>query len=153
MDSLNIVNPDLEFIRQLKHMGGDSVKKCFQCAACSGVCSISPDEHPFPRKEMLWAQWGLKDHLLGSADIWLCHQCNDCSKHCPRESNPADLMAALRQYAIANYAFPRCLARAIRRCAISNLLPSLSHSFDLFNCCGLRVYSNGRGGGPVLGTD
>ncbi|MBW2147685.1 MAG: quinone-interacting membrane-bound oxidoreductase complex subunit QmoC [Deltaproteobacteria bacterium] len=122
MNNRNIVNPDMEFIRRLKNLGGDSVKKCFQCAACSGVCSISPDENPFPRKEMLWAQWGLKDRLLSSPDIWLCHQCNDCSRHCPRESNPADLLAALRQYTIANYAFPRPLARAMERLAYLPIL-------------------------------
>ncbi len=144
MDSANIVNPDLEFIRQLKHLGGDSVKKCFQCAACSGVCSISPDEHPFPRKEMLWAQWGLKERLLGSADIWLCHQCNDCSKHCPRGSNPADLMAVLRQYTIANFAFPRSLARAMERLAYLPMLlavPVILLLFDLWIRGGLEISS------------
>ena len=90
------IQPDLEFIKELQSVGGESLKKCYQCATCSVVCPISPASQPFPRKEMIWAQWGLKDKLMNNVDIWLCHNCGTCSEMCPRGAKPGDLISALR---------------------------------------------------------
>ncbi len=108
-----LVEPDLDFINQVVGLGGDSLKKCFQCATCSVVCPISPENKPFPRKEMIAASWGLKDKLVGNMDIWLCHNCGDCSTLCPRGANPGDVLGAIRSYAISEYATPKKLAQAV----------------------------------------
>jgi len=108
-----LANPDLEFIKEIQALGGDSVKKCFQCATCSVACPISPDNKPFPRKEMIAASWGLKDKLVGNGDIWLCHNCGDCSKLCPRGAKPGDVLAAIRSYAISEYAAPKAVGKLI----------------------------------------
>jgi quinone-modifying oxidoreductase, subunit QmoC len=103
-----LVEPDVGFIKELGDLGGDSLKKCFQCATCSVVCPISPDTKPFPRKEMIAASWGLKDKLIGNGDIWLCHNCGDCSTKCPRGAKPGDVLSAIRMYAIGHYGgFPK----------------------------------------------
>ncbi len=103
-----LVEPDVGFIKELGAMGGDSLKKCFQCATCSVVCPISPDTKPFPRKEMIAASWGLKDKLIGNGDIWLCHNCGDCSTKCPRGAKPGDVLSAIRMSAIGHYGgFPK----------------------------------------------
>jgi quinone-modifying oxidoreductase subunit QmoC len=60
---------------------------------------MSPAENPYPRKEMIWAQWGLQDKLTNDIDIWLCHNCGNCSEQCPRGAKPADLMSAMRNMA------------------------------------------------------
>ncbi len=99
-----LVEPDVNFIKEISGMGADSLKKCFQCATCSVACPIAPDNHPFPRKEMIAASWGLKDRLVGNADIWLCHNCGDCTSRCPRGAKPGDVLAAIRSYAISEYA-------------------------------------------------
>lgn len=90
------VQPDMEFIRELQAAGGESLKKCYQCATCSVACPISPANNPYPRKEMVWASWGLKDKLAKDVDLWLCHNCGNCADLCPRGAKPADLMSAAR---------------------------------------------------------
>ncbi|NIM52661.1 MAG: hypothetical protein GTO22_26020 [Gemmatimonadales bacterium] len=110
-----MIEPDLEFIRILSRYGGDSYKKCFQCGSCSATCPISPDTHPFPRKEMAWAVWGMRDRLLTDPDVWLCHHCNDCSVRCPRAGRPGDVLAAVRRESVIQYAAPRFLARWVNQ--------------------------------------
>ena len=77
------------------------------------VCPISTEDNPFPRKEMVWVQWGLKERALGNSSIWLCHQCATCTAYCPRDAKPASLMAALRDYSISHYAVPGFLGQAL----------------------------------------
>ncbi len=114
MNGRDLIKPDSNFTKEVIGLGGESLKKCFQCSTCSVVCTLSPEENPFPRKEMLWAQWGLKDRLLGDPDIWLCYQCNDCTVHCPRDAGPGNVLAALRNYSFGHYANPAFLGKAFR---------------------------------------
>jgi len=108
-----LAQPDLDFIAQVKGLGGETLKKCYQCATCSVACPIAPEDSPFPRKEMIAASWGLKDRLVNSGDIWLCHQCGDCTDLCPRGAAPGDVLAAIRSVAITEYAHPQALAKAV----------------------------------------
>jgi len=109
-----LIEPDVGFINEVARLGGGDLKKCFQCATCSVACPISPDHKPFPRKEMIAASWGLKDRLVADHDIWLCHNCGDCTTQCPRGAKPGDVLGAIRAYAITEYATPRALAKAVR---------------------------------------
>ncbi|MEW5923027.1 MAG: quinone-interacting membrane-bound oxidoreductase complex subunit QmoC [Candidatus Zixiibacteriota bacterium] len=108
-----LIEPNLQFIRDVKKAGGDTVKSCFQCATCSVVCSLSPADRPFPRKEMLLAQWGQTDRLMVDPDIWMCFQCNDCTQKCPRGARPGDVLAAIRSYMYKRFAFPSFMGRAV----------------------------------------
>ena len=113
MAEYKAVEPDLNFIDDVMNAGGDSLKKCYQCATCSVVCKLSPDQNPFPRKEMIWAQWGLADRFVGDSHVWLCHQCNDCSTNCPRGAKPGDTMGGIRSALIKRLATPKFLGEII----------------------------------------
>ena len=113
MTETYLAQPDLGFIAQIRGLGGDTLKKCYQCATCSVACPISPENSPFPRKEMIAASWGLKDRLIKNGDIWLCHNCGDCTDLCPRGAAPGDVLAAVRSAAITEYAQPKALAKAV----------------------------------------
>ncbi len=107
------LEPDSAFIKELRRAGGDSLKKCYQCAMCSVVCDLSQNGAVFPRKEMIWAQWGLKERLMSDPHVWLCHQCNDCTAHCPRGAKPGDVLAAVRSGVFRSFAFPSFMGRAL----------------------------------------
>ena len=122
MTETYVVKPDADFIHRIVDGSGGDLKKCFQCGTCSVVCELAEGSSPFPRKEMIWAQWGLKDRLLADPDVWRCHQCNDCSTKCPRGARPGDVLTAVRQEAVRHYAVPGSLGKLVGQ---GNLLPLL----------------------------
>ncbi|MGC8645154.1 MAG: quinone-interacting membrane-bound oxidoreductase complex subunit QmoC [Thermoplasmata archaeon] len=110
----NTVSFDDSFVREVIRFGGSDLKVCMQCSECTVVCPLSPDSNPFPRKEMIWSQWGLKDRLLRDPDIWMCQECGECSKECPRNAKPGSVMTALRTVTISYYSWPQFLGKAFR---------------------------------------
>ncbi len=108
-----MIKPDVGFVKDIIKGGGEDVKKCYQCATCSVVCNLTPDDSPFPRKEMMWAQWGLKDKLMGDPDVWLCHQCSDCVAQCPRGAKPGRVLQAIAKMTIGTFSKPGFLGKAI----------------------------------------
>ena len=122
MSDAYLVEPDVGFIKEVVKLGGQDVKKCFQCATCSVACPISPETKPFPRKEMLATSWGLKDRLVADYDIWLCHNCGDCTSRCPRGAKPGDVLSAVRAYAISEYATPKVMGKAVNNPAMLPVL-------------------------------
>jgi quinone-modifying oxidoreductase subunit QmoC len=136
------VKPDIEFKKKLKQVSKSSLNECMQCGTCSVVCSLAPDERPFPRKEMIWAGWGMKDKLIGNPDIWLCHQCGDCSTYCPRGVKPADVFSAVREISYQHYAKPKILGRIVNNpkwLPVALLIPIIIISAILFLAGTLQI--------------
>jgi len=107
------IEPDLDFVQDILDGGGESLKKCFQCGTCSVVCNLAPENNPFPRQEMIWAQWGLKDKLINDPNVWTCFQCADCSAYCPRGASPGDVLGAVRKKVIEGLAFPSFMGKMV----------------------------------------
>jgi quinone-modifying oxidoreductase subunit QmoC len=129
MSNAVLLVPDREFVEEIIASGGGDLKKCYQCATCSVVCELAQNSRPFPRKEMIWAQWGLKDRLVADPDVWLCHQCNDCSVRCPRGARPGNVLAAVRQRAVKHYALPGFLGRWVNNAKLQPVLLLLTAAF------------------------
>jgi len=98
-----IIKTDNSLVSYIKNVGESNFKKCFQCGTCSAVCPLSTEDNPFPRKEMIWAGWGLKEKLTSDLDPWLCYYCGECSKNCPRNAEPGELMMSLRRFLVGAY--------------------------------------------------
>jgi quinone-modifying oxidoreductase subunit QmoC len=141
-----LVEPDLDFVRELKAAGGDTLKKCFQCATCSVVCELAPEQKPYPRKEMIYSQWGLKDRLVNNVDVWLCHYCNDCSTHCPRGARPGDTLRAIRALSFRHFAFPNFMGKIIGE---AKYLPIMLAIPVLILLLGIKIAGGHIPSGPV----
>jgi quinone-modifying oxidoreductase subunit QmoC len=113
------ISPLRSFREELVRRGGGDAARCFQCATCSGVCELASGDGTFPRRQMLWAQWGLVDRLAADPSVWLCHQCNDCSARCPRDARPGDAMQAIRAFVIEEVGAPRFMARLVGRARVT----------------------------------
>jgi Fe-S oxidoreductase len=93
--------PDTGFIAALVERVGDSFKRCYQCGTCSVVCPFAFSGVQLPRKEMLLAQWGLKDELFDDPNLWICTTCGNCARLCPREVDiPGTIRAARELYTL-----------------------------------------------------
>ena len=82
---------------------GVDFKACMQCATCVSVCPLSDICPGMPRIDMLLVGLGLFDEIAKRLDPWICDQCMECSRHCPRKANPAKVLAALREILTAKY--------------------------------------------------
>ncbi|MBN2528081.1 MAG: quinone-interacting membrane-bound oxidoreductase complex subunit QmoC [Deltaproteobacteria bacterium] len=121
MNSENIHNAliiDRTVRQRLKRLSGANASKCYQCATCSSVCDLSFGDNAFPRKQLQWAQLGLIDKIKSDYAIWLCHQCNDCSVHCPKDVRPGDIMAAMRALFISENSVIRTVGRMYERIGV-----------------------------------
>ena len=95
------INPDL--MTQLEKFGVADAAECFNCGNCTAVCDLSSESTPFPRKVIRYLQLGLKSKLIQSMEPWLCYYCGDCSKTCPRQANPGEVMMGIRRFLTASY--------------------------------------------------
>jgi quinone-modifying oxidoreductase subunit QmoC len=113
MASVPLIQPSAEFRDAFFRRGGENAARCYQCATCSSVCELAPVDGPFPRRQVLWAQWGLADRLATDAGPWLCHQCNDCNVRCPRDVAPGDIMASVRSMVVEHLAVPSFMGKLV----------------------------------------
>ncbi len=72
------------------------LKKCYQCARCSGVCQISKVQKFTPSRIIQMILEGFEDDILKSGVLWDCLMCNSCLQMCPKDINFADIVRIAR---------------------------------------------------------
>jgi len=94
---------NLNLKNELFLYGAKDWNQCFQCGNCTATCHTTENGFFFPRKTVRQVLMGLKKSLQTNIDPWLCTYCGDCSKTCPRDANPAEMMMSIRRYLISVY--------------------------------------------------
>ncbi len=72
------------------------LKKCYQCARCSGVCQISKVQKFTPSRIIQMILEGFEDDVIKSGVLWDCLMCNSCLQMCPKDINFADIVRIAR---------------------------------------------------------
>jgi nitrate reductase gamma subunit len=108
MEVLTVVRNDEmddKFLAEISALGGESIRKCYQCGSCTANCPLTARIKAFPRRTLRLIQLGLVERALRSPDMWLCSACSTCKAACPRQADPGEIMAALRRYAYSKYSW------------------------------------------------
>jgi len=72
------------------------LKRCYQCARCSGVCQISKVQKFTPSRIIQMILEGFEDDVIESGVLWDCLMCNSCLQMCPKDINFADIVRIAR---------------------------------------------------------
>ncbi len=94
---------DPGLLANVRRYGTFDLTGCYQCGGCSVSCELVTDSISFPRRTIRYVLLGLKGPLVASLEPWICHDCGDCSLHCPRDAEPRLSMATMRRYLCAQY--------------------------------------------------
>jgi heterodisulfide reductase subunit C len=87
--------------------GGEGLKTCFGCKACTAVCPVGPIEARYdPRKIIRMALLGMKREVLESDFIWLCSTCYGCHEVCPQNVRFTEVMFAIKNLAVKEACVP-----------------------------------------------
>jgi Fe-S oxidoreductase len=101
------VAPFKEVIDEVKALGGDPVKYCYQCGKCDTVCPWNRVRKFSMRKLIREATFGLTE--VEKEEIWRCTTCGKCPQRCPRDVKQIDDMVALRRMATGYGVFPNAV--------------------------------------------
>ncbi|MBC7359657.1 MAG: 4Fe-4S dicluster domain-containing protein [Desulfacinum sp.] len=93
---------DLSFSEELERFGVSTTLDCFNCGTCAAICPLI-HEH-FPRRMIRYAQIGARDRILeNGVELWRCLHCGLCTRTCPREADPGELILGLRRYVLHHW--------------------------------------------------
>lgn len=103
---LNDCDPEFKH-RIAARRGGEGIKACFACKACTATCPIEPlDEQYDPRKIIRMALLGMKDEVVKQGFVWLCSGCYGCQEACPQDVRLTEVMFVIKNLAVAEACVP-----------------------------------------------
>ncbi|TXT60161.1 MAG: CoB--CoM heterodisulfide reductase iron-sulfur subunit D [Promethearchaeota archaeon] len=96
-----------EYSKFLKQIHSNEIRsllrKCYQCARCSGVCQLSKVQKFAPSRIIQKILEGFEEKVLSSGVLWECLMCNSCLQGCPEEINFADIVRNAKYKMITQY--------------------------------------------------
>jgi ferredoxin len=96
-------NVDPTLLSDVRKFGTFDATGCFNCGTCTLSCDLAGDYASFPRRAVRQVLMGQRQLVNESLDPWVCHDCGDCSRVCPRQTMPRDSMMTLRRYLASVY--------------------------------------------------
>ncbi|MCP4514496.1 MAG: heterodisulfide reductase, partial [Delftia sp.] len=90
-----------ELTRRVNRLSGQTVQLCYHCHKCTAGCPSAYKMAYGPDRILRMIQFGQKEQLLTSQDLWLCAACETCGTRCHNEIDVAAVVDALRQIAQA----------------------------------------------------
>ena len=82
---------------EILRISGVNPRKCMQCGKCSGTCPNYDEMEYHPNQFVAMVRKGEIDKLMQSKSIYMCLSCFACVERCPRNVEPAKLLAVVRQ--------------------------------------------------------
>ena len=103
---LNELDPSFKS-RVAEQPGGEGLRVCFGCKACSAVCPIEPVDKRFdPRRIIRMVLLGMQKEVLTNDFIWLCSSCYECHEVCPQNVKFTEVMFAIKNLAVQEACVP-----------------------------------------------
>ncbi len=107
---------DSTFVQRVDELSEQKVELCYHCHKCTAGCPVAAEMEYGPDRILRLVQFGERDRVLKSGDIWICASCETCGTRCPNEINIAEVMDALRAICMAEgYPTPEQNAPAFHR--------------------------------------
>lgn len=86
---------------KIKEKSGLDTACCYQCGKCSAGCPMSGEMDLKTHEIIRLVQMDRGERLFASDAIWICLTCETCTTRCPNGFDPAAVMDALRETALA----------------------------------------------------
>jgi len=88
--------------------------RCQQCGGCAAACPGQRHGGIRPAELMARASLGSVD-VSSDAMLWRCARCMACSERCPSDADPGEVIASLREAAVARGNRPQYFIEEAKR--------------------------------------
>jgi heterodisulfide reductase subunit C len=86
---------------EVRRLSGVEAARCYQCGKCSAGCPMASEMKLKTHQILRRVQLDRRD-VLAEESIWLCLGCETCTWLCPNGLDPAGVLDALRELALAD---------------------------------------------------